>query len=272
MARKGFVYVVHMLEKLSHAQHYIGCTEHLKERLSTHAQGKGARILEVCSEKGIEWTLGGIGSIGITEMRKAERWAKNQHNASRFCTICNGEDALAIPGTIPYPVDIIAFATDSVTIRGQGFGKVSRIVRMTTRDDPIWFSRACKELADDDKDALGFIPAGGEGGITGSIERGHVSVLITDNNQLDGYAAYTVGIHDDDPIRIHQVCVRESLRGCGYGRALIAAIAQEGKAMRVKVRDDLIANTFWTQIGFEFVMSQIHKTSGNKINIYTKEK
>ena len=66
------------------ARHYIGWTRDLAGRLAEHAQGRGARLLEVVREAGIGWRLARTWEGG----RDRERQLKNQGGASRCCPEC----------------------------------------------------------------------------------------------------------------------------------------------------------------------------------------
>lgn len=84
------VYLIHFEKPLHHAQHYMGFTEDLKQRLTQHAMGKGARLMEVIAEHGIEWKLARTWENGSRTM---ERQLKNQHNAPLLCPECSGKEA-----------------------------------------------------------------------------------------------------------------------------------------------------------------------------------
>jgi len=86
------VYLIHFDMALGNerhsAQHYIGYYRSLKRRLADHKNGTGARILEVCNERGITWQVARTWPDGT---RALERQLKSQKNAKRFCPICRGE-------------------------------------------------------------------------------------------------------------------------------------------------------------------------------------
>lgn len=69
------------------AQHYIGCTDDLENRLHEHATGQGARITQVFAEKGIAFIL----ARTWTGTWHKERALKAKKHASRFCPICQGK-------------------------------------------------------------------------------------------------------------------------------------------------------------------------------------
>ncbi len=84
------VYLLHLHRKLAHSQHYIGFTTNLDKRLTDHLCGMGARFMEVCFERGIEWKLARTWQGD----RAFERWLKRKHGAARFCPVCAGKKAL----------------------------------------------------------------------------------------------------------------------------------------------------------------------------------
>lgn len=84
------VYLLHLNSPLRHARHYVGYAEaDLDARLERHKSGNGARMLAVCRERGITWTLQRTWEGG----RVFERKLKNQKNTPKLCPICN-ENAL----------------------------------------------------------------------------------------------------------------------------------------------------------------------------------
>ena len=82
---RGKVYTLHFWPKLAHAGHYTGTTRRpLRERLTDHALGRGARITQVQVERGGYWVLGDEQPGG----RVRERQLKNQHNGALHCGVC----------------------------------------------------------------------------------------------------------------------------------------------------------------------------------------
>jgi predicted GIY-YIG superfamily endonuclease len=84
------VYLLHFHQKLAHSQHYIGFTTNLDKRLTDHLCGQGARLMEVCFERGIEWRL----ARTWPGNRELERRLKRRHGAASICPICSGKGAL----------------------------------------------------------------------------------------------------------------------------------------------------------------------------------
>jgi len=88
------VYLIHFDEPIGdtdnprgQAQHYLGYADDLEARLERHRAGNGARLLEVCKERGITWRLVRTWSGD----RKLERRLKNQKNSPKLCPICRKE-------------------------------------------------------------------------------------------------------------------------------------------------------------------------------------
>lgn len=83
-AQVGTVYLLHFHQPYKHARHYIGWTTDLDARLSAHRHGRGARLLAVISQAGIDWTL----ARTWHGPRARERQIKIQGGASRVCPCC----------------------------------------------------------------------------------------------------------------------------------------------------------------------------------------
>jgi predicted GIY-YIG superfamily endonuclease len=80
------VYIVHLDSKLAHAQHYIGYAEDVYRRIGEHKKGQGARMLQVCVERGISFQLA---RVFPKRNRGFERRLKNRRNSRVLCPICN---------------------------------------------------------------------------------------------------------------------------------------------------------------------------------------
>jgi predicted GIY-YIG superfamily endonuclease len=85
------VYLLHFDRKLGHAQHYLGYSEDLDQRLAAHRAGNGARLLEVLKERGISWQLARTWLDGD---RKLERRLKRWHGGGQLCPGCDPEKAM----------------------------------------------------------------------------------------------------------------------------------------------------------------------------------
>jgi predicted GIY-YIG superfamily endonuclease len=80
------IYLLHLDTPLRHARHYVGfANDDLDARLERHAAGNGARMLAVCRERGITWTL----ARTWTGDRRFERALKRRKNAPLLCPVCN---------------------------------------------------------------------------------------------------------------------------------------------------------------------------------------
>ena len=83
------------------AGHYTGWTLNLPARLVDHAAGRGARLMQVVGEVGIDWQLARI----WPGTRARERSLKRSGGAARRCPVCQ----LASLGLQPSrPVDPLA--------------------------------------------------------------------------------------------------------------------------------------------------------------------
>jgi hypothetical protein len=103
----GVVYLLHFDRPIGdlrnprgYASHYTGWTLDLPVRLADHAQGRGARLMQVVGEQGIGWQLARV----WTGTRARERSLKRSGGAARRCPVCQ----LAAFGLqAPRPVDVI---------------------------------------------------------------------------------------------------------------------------------------------------------------------
>lgn len=80
----GTIYLLHFLSPYKHAQHYLGWTTDLDERLRQHFTGTGARLLQVVTAAGISCEV----TRTWTGTRTLERQLKNQKNSRRLCPLC----------------------------------------------------------------------------------------------------------------------------------------------------------------------------------------
>jgi hypothetical protein len=105
----GIIYLIHfdraigdLANPRGFASHYTGWTLDLPARLVDHAQGRGARLMQVVGEQGIGWQLARI----WTGTRARERSLKRSGGAARRCPVCR----LAALGLLqpPRPVDPLA--------------------------------------------------------------------------------------------------------------------------------------------------------------------
>lgn len=80
------MYLIHFARPLAHAQHYVGSAEHLKARLVEHRAGRGARLLQVIQDLGIEWQVVRQWPLGG---RSLEKRIKAAGHSPRLCPVCN---------------------------------------------------------------------------------------------------------------------------------------------------------------------------------------
>jgi hypothetical protein len=84
---RGTVYLIHFADALHHAQHYLGWTAgHLDRRLVLHGTSRGARIMQVITDLGIEWWLVRTWENAGPDVEHA---LKAWHNGRRFCPLCD---------------------------------------------------------------------------------------------------------------------------------------------------------------------------------------
>lgn len=84
----GTVYLFHFDQRYEHAGHYTGWAEDLDHRVAEHQAGRGARLIEVITQAGIDFRLARTWP-GVTRAR--ERQLKRQGGASRYCPICQDD-------------------------------------------------------------------------------------------------------------------------------------------------------------------------------------
>lgn len=79
------VYLLHFNKKFHHAQHYIGFTDNLNDRIKRHEAGDGAKIIAAIIRNKITFFVARIWPDGD---RKFERKLKRFKKAKRFCPAC----------------------------------------------------------------------------------------------------------------------------------------------------------------------------------------
>jgi predicted GIY-YIG superfamily endonuclease len=81
----GTIYLLHFDQPVSdHARHYLGWASDLAARLEAHREGRGARLMEVCRERGISWHL----ARTWEGTRDRERAIKDRAESPRLCPDC----------------------------------------------------------------------------------------------------------------------------------------------------------------------------------------
>jgi len=266
----SWIYVLHFERPLSHAHHYVGCTAALRDRLTAHARGQGSRLMSVLRDLQIEWRLASLYQTSHAGMRRIERQIKSCGHGPRFCRICKPTTP-KLPGCKAYDVELIQFATDSVSLRGLDKRK-DFSVRFTSHPERLGFTDWIRDVQHKDKDALGFIPTGGDidTGIDRLIGLGQVIVATEDETDA-GFLCYTLNL-SRTRVRIHQCVVMDKYRLQGHGRRMLDMLCMtyDDCDIDCHVRADLAANHFWEAMGFYCKEAKIHTTSGSIINHYER--
>lgn len=109
--------------------------------------------------------------------------------------------------------------------------------------------RFCKSGSGTDADKVGWVPLGALR--QGVIER---RLHICYNNA--DHVGYCFWQQRYDELKIYQIWVRQDARMILHGRALVDAIESEPRTRPVRITrlwcaEDLAANIFWEQVGFE---------------------
>lgn len=86
---KPVVYLLHFKHPIAHAQHYLGWTNDLDERLRNHRKGnrRAGRLPQVFAERGIPFVLA---EVWLGD-RSLERQLKRRHKSPRLCPICQAQ-------------------------------------------------------------------------------------------------------------------------------------------------------------------------------------
>ena len=79
------VYLLHFTRPYKHARHYMGSTNDLIARIAEHRAGRGARLVEVIMQAGIDFVVARTWEGD----RNTERRLKNRKGSPRLCPICN---------------------------------------------------------------------------------------------------------------------------------------------------------------------------------------
>jgi len=86
---EGIVYLLHLEKKLSErAQHYIGWTTNLEERIERHRRGNGSAMMAAVKKAGIDFV---VAAVWPEKTKAFERKLKRRKNAWQLCPICRAE-------------------------------------------------------------------------------------------------------------------------------------------------------------------------------------
>lgn len=267
----GFVYLLHFSQPIGdldkphgQAQHYIGCTSDIRTRLIGHAHGRTARIVAAVRKAGLEFDLVTVGVTHRRGMRKIERQIKNWKSARVFCPLCtpDGNQSGRLPGTTPYPVELLPFPTDSRGLRALS-GPDAPIVRPVYPEDER-VDEQITALMDEEKEALGFVPTGPGGSVQSAIVAGRVLIALI-GGRIVGFVWWT---ETAEEVKIQQVCVQSGFQSQGIGRTFVRFVltSRKGVCVTCRVRSDLRAcSEFWPAEGFFECYREPHKSSGAEI-------
>lgn len=109
-----WVYILHFDVALHHAQHYVGMTSNLVERLKLHHSGGAARLTQVLQELGLTWVIGTAAMVDSKEKAaEIERRLKRSKKKSRlYCEICAGAECRRIKGAVIFDHHILSQIDD----------------------------------------------------------------------------------------------------------------------------------------------------------------
>jgi predicted GIY-YIG superfamily endonuclease/ribosomal protein S18 acetylase RimI-like enzyme len=259
-----FVYILHFDTPLAHAQHYVGMTANLRQRLTAHASGHGSVLTNELFDRSLPWTLGGLFQTTPTNARRVEREMKESKNIGRYCDLCTPDHA-APPASKSYPLADVPFPKRSTEITPTENSQIRITIRQGFEQLDQLFAASIQrkhkvELGFLNYEALSTAATGGK-------------LLIGEVNETPaGFLIYTRFIKSMT-VTIHQCAVLDEFRMIGIGRHMLATLAamNPGFSMWCKVRRDLPANYFWEAIGFKKKRTVVHKTSKKELNQYYKE-
>lgn len=262
-----YIYVLHFHQAHAHARHYIGMTGNLRRRLARHAAGQGSNLCRVLRDNSELWYLGGLYQCSDAQAVRMERRLKDRHNGADFCQHCSGQQQRSMDSLRPIDIGIVPYDTRSDKITP--FETVQTVHKIGDVTDQQHLEPQIRRMMSQHKEQLGFIPACGLEGLGRWFRQSTVAVA-QDGDNLIAYAGCTI---TPSMVKIQQCCTDDAERFCGHGRQLIALLAERNpeKILQAKVRNDLAANEFWTQIGFTMIGDLCHKTSRKTLNIYQKQ-
>ncbi len=101
LAERVGVYLIHFDKKLEHAQHYVGFSTNLAERLDIHHKGNAdsCKLLLAVKDSNIKWRLA---HVWVGEDHNFERDLKRSAQVARLCPFCR-------PGRLTYARDYMVY-------------------------------------------------------------------------------------------------------------------------------------------------------------------
>ena len=265
----GTVYLLHFDQPIGdphknrgQAQHYVGCSSQLQQRLTNHAHGRTARIVSAVISQGIEWELAAVGVTHRRGMRKIERQVKSWKSARAFCPLCGGSGKL--PGTTPYPVELLGFPLRSDLLRMSSPEPAVVIQHPDPLAGVAPVVTEVRAIMEEEKESVGYVPASVGGAIGAAIQCGRM-LLARERGRLVGYCWWT---ETPEEVKIQQVAVLSGWQSAGIGTAFIDRVKtlRFGVLLTCRVRADLrAAAEFWPSNGFREVYREPHESSGSEI-------
>jgi ribosomal protein S18 acetylase RimI-like enzyme len=121
-------------------------------------------------------------------------------------------------------------------------------IRQAVPEDII----ACKRIADQNREAFGFLP---RPVFVEAVERRRLLVAASSTGVVIGFVRFNHRMRGTETA-LYDICVDNSLRRQGVGRALVAALVDECRRANretvvLKCPEGLPANDFYDRLGFE---------------------
>lgn len=259
-----YVYILHFDTPLSHAQHYVGMTGNLKQRLSAHASGHAAALTQELCREGLPWSLGGLFQTTATNARRVEKNLKESKNTSRYCNLCN-PDGPSPPCSLKFPLSELPFPSRSseltATPKEERRITIHQGFELTDQNFAAAIQRKHKV-------ELGFL---NHSALYAASSSGKLLIAEV-NNKPAGFVIYT-RFDNRLKLTIHQCAVMDEYRLMGVAKSTVDCLSamHPGYSIWCKVRKDLPANFFWESIGFKKKTTVTHKTSKQELNLYYRE-
>lgn len=86
----GSVYLIHFARRFRRAQHYLGFSTNIPQRVKAHRAGRGAPLLAAVTGKGIAWRV-----VRVWKRKDGyfEQELKRKHALRDLCPTCSGPNA-----------------------------------------------------------------------------------------------------------------------------------------------------------------------------------
>jgi ribosomal protein S18 acetylase RimI-like enzyme len=111
---------------------------------------------------------------------------------------------------------------------------------------------ACKNIADQHRDALGFLT---RAVFAEAVERKRLLVAATDARQIVGFVRFNHRVRGTETA-IYDICTDKQAQGRGIGRTMVVALAAECRhanreTIALRCPEGAAANGFYAHIGFQ---------------------